>query len=310
MMKESFVSLVKSYNLFVQKVSELHMEEASRSEMAYWEIPPLVVDEESWLSTACEELGETPAELLAREFPAGSLSEEEVLEYYRYGALQMIYHMPMVVEQWLVDLGAAGEAFLISLLESDVVCRNVYDGFQDETDRDATELYYSAVRTARLYPQGAVKQALMKSYTRCVPSNQMFLEAITDTLICYQEEELVIACLDEADPITEKEVNLAQALVSMGRQEDSIYQCLRRTFKRAGEEKRYLAMMLADYGDNRAVPLLRKYAKDRITAYQNAPAESPEEKKEQQGEIFMILNMIESLGGQTDDLTQGMPVSM
>lgn len=307
-MKESFRKLTQSYNVFVEKVSQAHMEEMNRQETAYWEIPPLVVDEPVWLSSRCAVLEETPEELLAREYPAGSLAAEEILECYRYGALQMIYHMPLFLEEWLVGLGEEGQTYLLSLLDSSVVRKNVSDGRLSETEREEMELFYSAVRTARLFPQQTVKDKLLETYGRCVAANQMFLERISDTFVCYQDEALVIGYLDGAEAITEKEVNLTQALVSMGKREDSIYQCLRRTFKRAGEEKRYLAMMLSDYGDSRAIPLLRKYAQERISCYQSDPAGSPEEKKEQEGEIFMTLNMIEQLGGLTDDLIQGVPM--
>ncbi len=60
--------------------------------------------------------------------------------------------------------------------------------------------------------------------------------------------------------------------------------------------------MLADYGDSRAVPLLRKYAIDLRDRIVISTEMSEEERKEQNWYFFSVVNTIEQMGGNVEDL--------
>lgn len=218
---------------------------------------------------------------------------EEIKALYEYACTNTFYHVPSIIEYKVQELGNVGLEYLHGLLETDVIQNNIHDSGKIPVDSlQKVDLALSAVRTIAYFKDESSIDALLKMWEDCNPANEVFLEKISETLaeLGNKAVESILFILEKAKSISCKEEYLMQGFCAIDNKikNDSVFFCLKGCFRKM-QNKILGAMLLGDYGDGRAVPILRQYA----------IGEASMLSKE---ELFIFINVIKNLGGQTEDL--------
>lgn len=126
---------------------------------------------------------------------------------------------------------------------------------------------------------------------------ELFMEAIKESLVNIGSKSCMplLSWINNADKIENKQEYLLMALSEVGKnnRSDVIYRCLKNSFLRM-QNKVIGALCLGEYGDGRAVPVLRGYVEKNFSFIDRRTF----------GEILWVIN---SLGGEIQDLEHFIP---
>lgn len=252
---------------------------------------------EEWFNSFNEELGATPKEYLySLKKPE---NEEETYEVIKLVSLNLIILAPKFFVDYLSEIEFT-KPCVKKILQDDVIAKSYHEAYSEKDDYEAFELYSQAVVLSQAYEDLA--DDLLEAIKKCHPANDNILEYIVESLVKMQTFDKVIGHLNDIDEIDMKYLNLLYVITK--HKSDDTYKCLRRCFKKINDDgvKHLAAYMFAEYGDSRAVPLLRKYAIDLRDRIVISTEMSEEERKEQNWYFFSVVNTIEQMGGNVEDL--------
>ena len=148
------------------------------------------------------------------------------------------------------------------------------------------------------FPKSLEKIDFKKVFENCDEDNEAIIEFAADAIFEAFGSKEVVAFLNNAQRIGFKELTLMQGLANDEERSDDIYRCLRKCVKISdGDEKIVSLSIFADYGDPRAVTMLRSIAKEMKENL--SPGVSDQESFQR---LYMIATMIKKLGGNTEDI--------
>jgi len=282
--------LIESYNNCIEKALSELASNNIQDDISNENINRIICQcDISWSVSANSELdGTIPKEIISE-----IKTFEDIKELYEYACTNTFYHVPTIIEDKIKELGNIGVEYLHGLLETDVIKNNIHDSGKMPVDTlKKVDLALSAIGTITIFKDDASVDALLKMWEVCNLANEVFFEKICESLVTFGNNSIdrILFILDKAEVISFKEEYLMQVFCAMNNKikSDKVFFCLKSCFRRM-QNKILGAMLLGDYGDGRAVPLLRKYA------ISEAIMLSKEE-------IFIVITVIKKLGGQTEDL--------
>ncbi len=246
-----------------------------------------------WLNTPLEALGEkTPA-----EFTDGISNFDEIAAVFSSGAVICDDELPQVYTDKLRSFGKQAVDFLIR-----TAC--------GELPADVDDSFIPQVMAVRILGKWRAEEAVEPLIAVLADENEAYdlmCETVRDALIEIGSASIgvIAARLDSGPdlpettaaslstdpdlPETAKEY-LLMALAEIGKTErsDKVYSILKKSFREM-PGKSVAAACLAQYGDGRAIPLLRGYLERNS---QNISRQT----------FYDIASAVKRLGGQTDDL--------
>ena len=134
----------------------------------------------------------------------------------------------------------------------------------------------------------------------CDIANEHILYDLADGIVLNCGEKLPDMILDESIE-GEKLVALLSMCVEENKRGNSIYEAMKKRFKKLpdnSETKDIFAAIFGDFGEPNAIMMLRKFAKTLIAEYKE------NSDRELFSRIMMVMSVIEGLGGLTDDLME------
>lgn len=213
---------------------------------------------QSWFSKSIDGLEDGTPE----GFFDSLLSLDDTMEVFLLAATMVDGDLP---DPLMMRLGAFGEPATAKLLELALSGSwEKEEGQEDNDFRDSILPNMAALRILGLWNiEAAIDPALDRF--KAIPTPDEFIaEAMRDFLTAFGTPVVprLIARLDVAcgSGVVGPDEYLLIALTQIGsdNQTEEIYQCMRRVF-RAMEHKVIASVCLGDYGDGRAVPLLKGY---------------------------------------------------
>ncbi len=217
----------------------------------------------------------TPKEYINR------LGFDHMFEFFNVGARICDHDLPDI---FIERLASFGNDSVNRLLDYVTVC---------STDNDE-EIFpkIMAVRVLGQWKNDGSAAALIKTLLECNENNELLSEEIVSALVSIGNPAvgLILERIESVEKNGYIFGQLIEALVSIGKanRTDEIFKCLKKFFLEASD-KMLIAMYLGDYGDGRAVPLLRGYIEKNI-------AEIDKET------FIQVKDAIRRLGGKVDDL--------
>lgn len=252
---------------------------------------------EDWFNTICEEFGKTPCEYY-RESLGGEISAEDGMALYDAFARDSYWSVPEGVCMLLKEMGDAGIAHVAELLDNTESLGASYYQGGDLAAVAQQDVIVSVLKTVKYFPCAPVKEAVWKIFRDCPEDNEAIIEFAADGIFEAFGTADVIEHLGGVEKIGFKELTLMQGFVGCGEKSDDIYRCLRKCVKLSdGDEKMVALSIFADYGDPRAVTMLRSVAKEMKEKL--GPAMGNNESFQR---LYMIATMIKKLGGNTEDI--------
>lgn len=297
-MKEQAAILLQKYNTFLEEGYVSYMTSAG-----VYQDEQVLLDGmrdtlmEKWEQNPIKELeGKTPLEFI------GEIQDlKDLMELFVYISANTFDSTPRCLIQRLSEYGE--EAALLLADQIDLRTAEAYDLNSNEIPKEANEaleITLSAIQALAVPGFGgeAVIRKLIALIQTCNPANTLFLEQAAVTLAKRAEESsaLVIEAIQRAEVIGEKEEHLLSAIcdIAESAKNDAIYQCLKQSFLRMPNHM-LGAVFLGDYGDGRAIPAMRRFAKENLG-------------KITMDEYYTILAGIEKLGGLIEDLLPQNPL--
>lgn len=170
-------------------------------------------------------------------------------------------------------------------------------------DKDAlykSDVLLSAVKALNRIESSSAKEEIEKAFRMCNIANEHILYDLADGIVLNCGEKLPEMILDESIE-GEKLVALLSMCVEENKRSNSIYEAMKKRFKKLpdnSETKDIFAAIFGDFGEPNAIMMLRKFAKTLIAAYKENGD------RELFSRIMMVMSVIEGLGGLTDDLME------
>ena len=170
-------------------------------------------------------------------------------------------------------------------------------------DKDAlykSDILLSAVKALNRIESSSAKEEIEKAFRMCDIANEHILYDLADGIVLNCGEKLPEMILDESIE-GEKLVALLSMCVEENKRSNSIYEAMKKRFKKLpdnSETKDIFAAIFGDFGEPNAIMMLRKFAKTLIAAYKENGD------RELFSRIMMVMSVIEGLGGLTDDLME------
>jgi len=250
-----------------------------------------------WFNTVSEELGMTPAEYAKQGF-GGEIDASSAAEIFDAFAGDSYWSVPEGVCTLLAGFGEEGTAHIVGILNNTHALEKSY---YDSTDREALadqDRIISALRSLEYFKSESVKSAVWQAFEACIDDNEAIIEAASDALIEAFGAEETVPYLEAAESIGFKQLTLMQGIVNSEEKSDELYRCLRKCVKKSGAAEKITALSIfADYGDPRAVTLLRSVAKEMKEKTSLAGRNDSAFQ-----ELYMVASMINKLGGNTEDI--------
>ena len=224
-------------------------------------------------------------------------------EFFELCAYTMIHNsgaMPSFIAEGLKKRGKASEAFLTQYLELPILEMDV--GSQSLTKE---QLYQTDMINAAIYLAGELDSRDMYGkiaalFRQCITANEMFLEKMVTALSHKNALPEVLALLEETDLPDAKTADTMQMICNIGEKNDDIFKRMKRGFKKLARNPQTEivgAMLMYDYGDPRIIPAMRKLAQDKIAVAGIVTKDNTP--------VYILLSMINKLGGNTTELTGG-----
>lgn len=209
---------------------------------------------------------EKPLEGLAEGTPEAFfdsiLSLDEAMEVFTVAARMVDGDLP---DQLMLRVGAFGEEAIDRLTTLSLASSwQKQEGITDEVFRDGLAVDMAALHVLGQWTVPASIDPVLDRFCSLDLPDEFVADGVKSYLLAYGEDAIspIIARLDSAriPGLSGPYEYLVIALTELGRAEpkEEVYQCLRRVF-RAMEHKVIASICLGDYGDGRAVPLLKSY---------------------------------------------------
>lgn len=281
---------VKDFNYFVDSKMEERITLGQQ-------ISDTMVDIQNFVKSIEPEWVEDHKELL----PEIEASEDE--EFFDLCAYAMINNsgaMPSFIEQGLRARGTAAEKFLTQYLELPILEMDVNSQSLTKEQLYETDMINSAIYLAGELASQAMYAKLAELFIQCITANEMFLEKMV-TALSHKEALPVVKALLEDNSLPDiKVADVMQMVCNIGEKDDELFKLMKQGFKKLAKNPQTEivgAMLMYDYGDSRIIPAMRKLAKDKIevagiVTKDNTP-------------VYILLSMINKLGGNTSELTGG-----
>ena len=253
---------------------------------------------ESFIQEKVKEFEETGNDIFGGKSPKEIIGGIEDMNM----ALQMFElmcrksdYIPDVVTDKVKSFGNEVADILLNKINPDTIAN--YDLNSPKLSKDIMEEMESYIGILHIFRDKSFGGAIVsKTFVElvkvCNPSNQMFLEYISEVLSKRIEESqtFVIECIASSDEIGENEEYLLDSLCGIDDEykNDDIYRCLKNSFLNMPNHA-LGAVFLGDYGDARAIPCMRKFAMKNLGVCT-------------MDEYYTILATIEKLGGIIEDL--------
>lgn len=291
-MKAQATALLENYNAFLEEryVSYITTVGAYQDEQA-------LLDQAR--ETMVSEWETVPLEGLDNQTPAEFINQienlETLVELFVFISANTFDSTPSCLIHKIASYGEQGAQKLLDMIDLQAV--EAYDVNTQELSKEesqAIEVSLSAVQAFATPGFGgqAVTEKLLAFLASCNTANELFLEQTSHTLAkrIAQTQDAVIAYISGVEEIGIREEYLLSALsgIADGDKTDAIYKCLRASFLRMSNHMMG-AVFLGDYGDPRAIPVLRRFAQQHMGQMPN-------------DDYYAILAVIEKLGGIIDDL--------
>ena len=243
-----------------------------------------------WQTQVLEPIEKTP-----KEYIKEINDKEEILWLFDYFSknsidfnpeilMKKVYSLPDVLEELSkrLDAGIAGK---------DLSCPEEFD----QDDNVQLNVISCSIVAFENLPEEKKSEAagiLLEFMNSFHPNNDFLFENVAKTLFNMGDEahRKIVEAVNAADKITIKEEFLLNYLCDIedSKKTDEIYYCLKNAFRKEGN-KMLTGIFLGEYGDGRAIPVLRRYAMSNFG-------------KVSDDEYYSIVAAIEKLGGIIDDL--------
>ena len=231
-----------------------------------------------WLSTPSEMLEDmTPVEFLNTV-----RGLEQLTEMFTYGAVKCDNALPEIFLNKYRDYGEDAINTLLGIITH----------WQAECSEEMMLVAVMAVKLMGKWKVSSAAEPLIQVLGTGSDTCELMFETVTDALICIGMPALdsILSSLDQGLHSQTAIEYLIMALSAIGRENpsDRIYKSLRNVFTQLSN-KIAAVSSLADYGDGKAIPVLRGYLEKHI---HQIDAQTFHE----------IVSAIRCLGGKTDDL--------
>ena len=276
-LEERYVSYITSVGAYQDEQALL--DQAREAMVSEWEQAPLEALE-----------NQTPAEFI------GQIKDLETLvELFVFISANTFDSTPACLIAQIASYGDAGAQKLLDMIDLQAVAAfDPNSGQLSKEEQQKVDISLSAMQAFATPDFGGPELAdkLLAFLVACDTANELFLEQTSHTLAkrISQTEEKVLAYINGAEGVGLREEYLLSAISSIADKDktDAIYKCLRASFLRMSNHMMG-AIFLGDYGDPRAIPLLRRFAQQHMGQMPN-------------DDYYAILAVIEKLGGIIDDL--------
>ena len=287
--------LFSEYNLELAKVYDRILDGVkSEADFAAPDFQSMLQNEvfnslQPWFSEKLDGLSEDTPE----GFFDSLMTIDETMEVFSLAAEMVDGDLPDLL---MLRLGAFGEEAITRLL--DLALAHDWtpaEGVEDNDFRDSILVHMAALRVLGMWNVKAAIHPVLSRFLSIDTPDELVAESVKDFMIPYGNAIVseLITCLDEGSQggLVGPYEYLVIGLTEIGKEDSSeeIFQCLRRVF-RAMEHKVIASICLGDYGDGRAVPLLKGYL-DRHTHDVDRQF------------FYETLSAIKRLGGDTTDIT-------
>ncbi len=281
-------SLFESYNMAVEKGYNCIFDNNENIDILNLndkELFKLVEkDVKAWEATQMSDLGGiTPAEFF------GSIEDTETLmDLFKTGAVMCNYDLPSSL---LDRLKAFREEIYEELLS--------YASNKNSITHDVDFLIsLMSIRVLGQWSENRAIEPLMKFFINEMHEYDVNYDIIAEELAdCFVNMgvpavEPLLKALESHDNIDSNLEYLLKALSDIGKanKSDSIFYCLKNAFRKM-DNKTLAALFIKNYGDSRAIPLLRGYLEKNVGGIDNET-------------FYEIKHVVESLGGNIGDLNQ------
>ena len=288
---EKTLTLIKDFNFFANKKAEERIVSNVGATDTMADIQKFTREiEPEWI--------EEHKDLIAE---AEALPDEDFFEIAEYAMLNNSGVMPLFVEEGLKKRGAGAEDFIRERLNNDIIFVDVNSSELSREELYDTDMVLAAIYLAGKMKSEAMYELLSERFRSCAESNEVFLEKIVAAMSEPEAEKFVLELLNDDGLPDSKRAYAMQMAVNSGLRNDEIYGAMKKCFKKLAEKENsdiIGAMLMCDYGDGRIVPAMRRLAMSKISQV------NPEEKSDNT-QIYILLSMINKLGGNTSDMTGG-----
>ena len=294
LMKEQAILIFDTYNRALSEVYESILGDVEQeSELASADFQEYL---QSRVLNALHPWYSMPLEGLQDETPEGFfdsiLSMEDALEIFDIAAEKVDGDLP---DPFLLRLAAFGETVSDALLEKAFSHDWEKPSDMDEMDfHDLLAIDIAALRVLGLWKEVDSINPILDRFLNLASPIEYLADGIKAYVQCFEEQIVPDLIARLSNPVdSELGGGYEYALVFLTevgkyKPEEEIFQCLRASF-RAMKNKVIAAICLGDYGDGRAVPLLKSYI-DRHLNEIDQPF------------FYETLSAIKRLGGEIGDI--------
>lgn len=242
----------------------------------------------SWFEEVLPEIGESPA-----QFFDGLSISEDLLSAYDVFAANCDSLLP---EYFQIQLGRQAEGIMPELEKRALALP--FDTLDDMLEADAFSIQCVTLELLGQWQNVSIAQTILDAITNSNLMHERFASALKSYFSYAGAESLpalttaIEAILQASKPNPNLDYLLVY-LTELGKEhpDDKIYQLLRQSFK-VMEEKIIPVICLGDYGDGRAVPMLRTFVEKNSAGLDR-------------GLLSETLSSIKRLGGEVQDLRWG-----
>lgn len=281
-MELAYISIFKDYNKLTENTFNELMTAMSEDSLNYLdeELVSEKLNEKqiTWQKEVKDYLsGQTPEQYFSTE-----KDPEKLIEYFEQAAIFCDKDIPNA----LADVLASGGDKILERLLNIV--------FDEEYRRDSENVVIAA---AALYVLGRtgrddILKSLLQLLMDCTNQDDLLMESITSAIKQYGNKALdtVMKFIEKQEEIDFRTEYLIMILpdLSSGNKSDIVYKLLKASFTKM-ENKILAASALAEYGDGRAVPVLRGYIEKNLHTIDRET-------------FYEIKKAVEALGGSLGDL--------
>lgn len=242
---------------------------------------------ESWYTSVDVELQSSPKDFLDNAPLPESI--EEIYAIIKNMATNLIVDIPDFLLSYL------GKSEYTCLAIKDILSRDVAKTDLNVNLSDDVEILLQATLISSLYKE--LIPDLLSVYKKSNDANELLLENIADSLY---KLNAFTECAEfiNSEVITYKHLSLISILGQHPGDNDVVYQCMKNSFKRVNDHtlKMTIAYAIDDYGDSRAVPVLRRYAIQLLKQFNES------KDNDIKLDLQVLLSIIHELGGNVEDI--------
>lgn len=291
-MKAQATVLLENYNAFLEERYVSYITSVG----AYQDEQALLDQARATMATDWEAV---PLEGLDGQSPADFVNTIEdldtLLELFTFISANTFDSTPNCLIAKIASYGDAAAQKLLDMIDLDTAAKyDINAQAISEEENKAIEVTLSAIQAFATPNFGGVEvfEKLIAFLISCNTANELFLEQTSVTLAKRIKESYptVLAYIGSVEEISVREEYLLSSLsgIADDGKNDEIYKCLKASFLRMSNHMMG-AVFLGDYGEPKAIPVLRRFAQQNMGKISN-------------DDYYAILAVIEKLGGIIDDL--------